>query len=404
MNNNIIVIGAGASGLTAAYQAAKNGANVTVLERGALAGRKILASGNGRCNISNTCIDHKDYIGASKLVSTVLNSFHSLNFFDELGIFVREEDQGRLFPVAGKSSAVLMPLMLALEEEGVKVITNCDAVSVTKNKNKFTVTCGNNSIFEAQKVVLACGSPAYPQLGGTDGGAVLAQSFGIKTRPFKKALCAFSVDEKGILRLSGSRFDVHICVIHNDNYVIADCKGELLITDYGLSGPAAQSVAGFISEFTGGKNVKVQINFFPHVQNLYEMLISLKSRYPGRKIKHFLAGFAHDGLANLAVDVLRLKKNSLVQGLDDQRIYELAKLLSAWQVSFKEFRPLNEAMVCIGGVEEDEVEPSTLETKKVKGLYVTGELLNPVGKSGGYNLHFAWASGALAGNSASRKI
>ena len=396
MNNSnfydVVIVGAGASGLVCALQSARRGKKVLLLEKEQQVGRKILVSGNGRCNLTNAYVCADDYRGTPKLAAAVLEKFSfqtCLDFFHELGILTTQEALGRVFPQTGKSTAVVEPLRLACVEAGAEVRLGTEVVKIEK-ENHFRVYTSAGDIFSAKYCVLACGSKAYPQVGGSESGYRLAKSLGHHITALTPTLSALNVKEKAVTRLQGIRAQVRATALGQSG------EGEILFTSYGLSGPAVLSLSSVIGPHLQKGPVPVNINFFPQIENLHGFLTQRKQQFTNRKAKEFFAGILHENIANLLIDFVGIKKSAPVGEWPEYMLQKAADTLSAWPFTALSLRPWTEAMVTAGGVNCAEINYNTLESLRCPGLYVLGELLNVDGRSGGFNLHFAWGCGYCA--------
>lgn len=394
---DVIIIGAGASGLVCALECARAGKKTLLLEKDALPARKILASGNGRCNLTNSRISPAFYHADPDLIARTLEKFtfkDCLAYFDRLGVLTVEEELGRVFPATGKSTAVAEPLKLAATEAGAELLTEREVMRVKRGKT-FTVSVKQGETYQAKRLVLACGSCAYPQISGTQSGYELARSLGhtlVAPRPALSALC---VKETALSRLAGVRAQVRLSAFQN-NTLLDEAEGEVLFTNYGLNGPAALNVSSSVSRALKNGNVTVTLNFFPQLKNPKTFLEERLQTYRARRPKDFFAGILHESAANLLIDFIGLRKNVPVAEQTSNTLSRLVQTPAAWPLTVIAVRPWNEAMAATGGVNTREINYNTFESLKCPGLFITGELLDVDGKSGGFNLHFAWASGFTA--------
>lgn len=388
---DVIVVGAGASGLLCARECARGGLKTLILEKEQLPGRKILASGNGRCNLTNTRVAPAFYHGDEKLLSTALSQFTYANcrcYFEKLGILLVEEELGRIFPQTGKATAILEPLKLAAQESGAEILTG-QTVSKIKRGNPFVVTTQTGQTLQARRVVLACGSCAYPQIGGNSAGYELARSLGhtiITPRPTLSGL----VLKENFSRLTGVRAQVKLRVRHTAT------QGEIIFTNYGINGPAALNASGVITRALDNGNVPVSLDFLPEIADAPAFFNARLKLFAHRKPKDFFAGVLHESIANLLIDFKGLRKNKPMSGQSPAVIKSAFETVANWPVTVTALRPWNEAMVAAGGVNTREINYNTFESLRAPGVYITGELLDVDGQSGGFNLHFAWASGFTA--------
>lgn len=395
---DVAIVGGGASGLMCACQCARRGLRVVVVEKSAQVGRKILVSGNGRCNLTNAFVSEKDYNGAPQVVKAVLQQFSfekCLSFFHELGVLTIQENAGRIFPLSGKSTAVVESLRLACAESGVTFVLNSETLHVRKQKQHFILSQSDGNEIYAKRCVLACGSCAYPQTGASKSGYELACSLGHHLIEPSQALCAVNVKEKAVARLQGIRVQARVTVLHEMAHPVQG-EGELLFTAYGLSGPAILNVSRSIGRALSKGPVSVAIDLLPNIADKKKFLQARIKQFGSRTPKSFLAGMLHENISNLLIDFTGLRKNVRVQEWTNNTLDAVANALQAWPFTVLSLRPWTEAMVAAGGVNCAEINYNTMESRCCPGVYILGELLDVDGRSGGFNLHFAWGSGYVA--------
>lgn len=391
---DVIVVGAGASGLLCARECARGGLKTLVLEKEQTPGRKILVTGNGRCNLTNARVAPAYYHGDEKLLSSALAQFPfetCRRYFEELGILLTEEEHGRIFPQTGKSTAVLDPLKLAVLESGAEILTG-QHVTRVKHGKIFDITTADGQTFHAPRAVLACGSCAYPQIGGTSGGYELARALGhtvITPRPTLSGL----VLKENFSRLAGVRAQVKLAA---RTARPVQTEGEIIFTAYGINGPAALNAGGEISRALVNGNVALLLNFLPYIKDPADFFRRRLQAFQNRRPKDFFAGILHESIANLLIDFKGLRKNKPMQDQFPGAVKNALETVTAWPCTVVALRPWNEAMAAAGGVNTREINYNTFESLRCPGLYITGELLDVDGQSGGFNLHFAWASGFTA--------
>ena len=390
---DVAAIGAGASGLLCALECARGGLRTLILEKDALPARKILVSGNGRCNLTNRHVSPACYHADPKLIESALTRFSfedCKNYFEDLGVLLTEQEQGRIFPATGKATAVADALKVALKEAGAELLCGQEVTQIKHTKTEFILTTRQGQAVHAKRVVLACGSCAYPQVTGTNAGYELAQSLGHTIIPPLPVLSGLCLKETALTRLSGIKCQVATTAHTTPG---AHAEGELIFTNYGINGPAALNISQAVARALKNGPVKVDINFLAQLTNPSAFLQTRLQKFATRKPKEFFAGLIHESMANLLIDFTGLRKQIPV---GQQPIQRALQTLSAWPVTVTALRPWKEAMVAAGGVKTREINYNTFESLVCPGLFITGELLDVDGKSGGLNLHFAWASGFCA--------
>ena len=271
-------------------------------------------------------------------------------------------------------------------------------VSVRTHAGQFTVATHTQETFRAKKLVLACGSCAYPQLTGTDSGYELAKSLGHTLVSPLPALSGLCMKEKAFARLAGIKCQVRTTLKNNP---AVQAEGELIFTNYGVNGPAALNISSEISRTLAQGPVAVEINFFPQLTNPQEFFKTRLAHFGHRKPKDFFTGLLHESIINLLIDFTGLRKNVPMREQNPQRALQT---LTAWPVTVTSLRPWKEAMVATGGVKTREINYNTFESHLCPGLFLIGEMLDVDGKSGGLNLHFAWASAFTAAQALVKEI
>lgn len=394
---DVAIVGAGASGLICALECARAKKSVLLLEKDALPGRKILVSGNGRCNVTNRFVAPDYYHAPKDLIQNVLNGFsfkHARQYFESLGILLREEENGRIFPATGKSSSVLEPLKLAVQEAGAVLLTGHEVTRIQK-KNQFILHTAPGQVFYSRRLVLACGSCAYPQVTGTESGYQLAKSLGHHIISPTAALCALNLKEKAVSRLQGIRVQVELTA-RLAQKTIAASRGEVLFTNYGISGPAVINVSAAAAQALRQGPVQLDLNLFADEPDFAALMQKRRECFGQRRAKDFFAGLLHENIANLLIDFAGIRKNIPVQDWTPGTWQNVVHTLQKWTFNVVSARPWTEAMAARGGVNTAEINYNTCESLKCPGLFITGELLDVDGRSGGFNLHFAWSSGFAA--------
>lgn len=410
MGLRVAVVGGGASGLAASVAAARGGAQVTLLERGHSLGRKIVASGGGRCNLSNARILPENYHGAKPaFIKEALSRFKTERFFSELGLLTMTEADGRIFPRCGKSQAVLDVLKAELERLGVEVRLGTEAAGIERAGPGFKLRTNKvpwkkdeapsaGEELACDRIILACGGAGYPQLGGGEGGYALARALGHCVTPLSPALVPLLVKDASIKRLHGLRLEAGLRVLSGLKE-LSRSRGEVLFTDYGLSGPATLDVSREAVQALALGPVQGSLDLFPEFtpQGLRALVAGRWSAGFRRPLKDFFLGIFPGQLSAALIDSLGWDASRPLDSLGGGAVEKLTVRLQDWRCEVSGARGWNEAMATAGGVSVDEVDPRTFASRKTHGLYLTGEMLDVDGDSGGFNLHFAWASGLAAG-------
>lgn len=394
---DVCIIGGGAAGLAAALSASEGKQKIVLLEGALRVGRKILASGNGRCNLLN--MQDAPYYGEgdfAKAVFSHLGRAQVLSFFHALGLVTREEEGGRVYPGCGQAAAVLDVMRKALERRNVPMLCDAKVSAIEKDKQGFVVRFGEQQLL-ARKVIIACGGMAGGKLGHDGGAYELLTSFGHTMKKPLPALVPLLADKKAIKGLSGLRLPA-ILTLCDGEKPLSCAGGEVLFTDYGISGICAMQLSADVHR---AKNPLLSIDFSPTLgladceyrrkpaENIYKNQQSVQRLLAERQRKlppeEILCGL----LPRLLAEKL--------QGLS---LRQLAKALCAYPVPIVGVRGFEYAQVTRGGVKAADFDPATMESTLQKGLYAAGEILNVDGDCGGYNLMFAFASGLLAGQAA----
>lgn len=408
MKADIIVIGAGASGLAAAICAARGGAEVLILEKMNKPGKKILATGNGRCNFTNAKMAPSYFRGHDdQLIKAVLEHYDTqkiLKFFEELGIYPKLKEGGYYYPNSMQASAILQVLLDEAERLGVKILLEQKVRSIEKTKKGFKVVT-EASRHEAAKVILSTGGKAYQKLGSDGSGYTLAKALGHHIRAVQPALTGLKCKGRFYKAIAGVRVQAGVTLVSGEDKVLACDEGELQLTAYGISGIPVFQVSRYGAyALSAGEKVTAVLDFMPSMteQELEQFLINRKNRQVER-CDHFLIGLLPEKLIHLLLQAAAIDDDDTTDHVSDEKIHRLTMRIKSFRTEVLEPNTFDEAQVCAGGVATEEIDAYTMMSKKVPGIYMTGELLDVDGICGGYNLHFAWATGMIAGTSAISK-
>ena len=405
MKTEIAVIGGGASGMMAAITARKSGKEVVILERKDRILKKVLITGNGRCNITNVNADISNYFGKNiSSVENILNSFNpqdTMDFFNGLGIVCNEENRGKVYPLSGQASSVVDALRFEAERLGIKIETEFYVRKIEKDGFKFKIYSENRKKIEAGRVILAAGGQSYPELGSNGSGFELAKEMGHSVTRLSPSIVQLKTEKHQVKGLQGIKTDVAVTA-YGDNKKICTYDGELLFTDYGISGNVVFNISFVMPLY---KNVEFEIDFMEKFDynELYEMLKERKNIMSHLTMENYFNGMINKKLGQFLSKMSGIEKLSKpVKDLNDSEIRKLCTVLKKYRIKILDTTGFKNAQVTAGGVSLDEVNSETLESKIVKGLYFSGEVLDVYGECGGFNLQWAWASGYIAGKNAAK--
>lgn len=396
----IAVVGGGASGIVAAIAAARLGAEVTIYERLDRIGKKILSTGNGRCNYTNINADIENYHGKNpSFICDAIGRFWTSEtraFFEELGMLTKIEKNGKAYPYSLQASAVLDVLRYETEEVGVRVVTDFEVESVRKKDGGFIIKSYKNDTAFADKVIISTGGRASPFLGSNGSGYKLCESFGHKTTSLYPSLVQIKTETAIVKALKGIKLDVAVSVSSGKKEI--GSFGEVLFTDYGLSGPAVFNVSGFCAK---NPDAVIALDLLPEIER-EELFKLLKSRRrAARNLETYFVGMINKkvGMAVMKyAGVLPYARSA--DTISDGEIKRLCEALKGFSLKVEGTMSWNNAQVTAGGIVTDDVNSKTMESRLCDGLYITGEILDIDGDCGGYNLQWAWSSGYIAGVSA----
>lgn len=403
MTTEIAVIGGGASGLIAAITARKAGKKVTILERKERILKKVLVTGNGRCNLTNARASISNYFGKNiLLIENILNNFtpqNVMDFFYELGIICNEEKRGKVYPLSGQASSVVDALRFEAEKLGIKIETEFYVRKIEKDGFKFKIFSEDKRKIEANRIILSTGGQSYPELGSNGSGFQLAKDFGHSITKLSPAIVQLKTEKYQVKGLQGIKADTSVTA-YGDNKKICTYNGELLFTDYGISGNVVFNISFVMPLY---KNVEFEIDFMKKFDynELYELLRKRKKIMAHLTMENYFNGMINKKLGQFLSKMSGIEKLSKpVKDLNDNEIKKLCTSLKKYRINILETTGFKNAQVTAGGISLDEVNTDTLESKIIKGLYFSGEVLDVYGECGGFNLQWAWASGYIAGKNA----
>lgn len=407
MKRHIIVIGGGASGLTAAISAARRGADVTILEHMDRVGKKILSTGNGKCNMTNLVQEPSCYRGDHpEFGPAVIGHFpvdQTLEFFKGLGILPKIKN-GYVYPNSEQASSVLDVLRMEAERLKINVVCGCEVTGIRSLPPGFRVLTSLGE-YQADRVILAAGSKAAPNTGSDGSGYELARQLGHRIIKPLPALVQLRCDSSYEKQLSGIRTEAKVTLLA-DKKKAAEDTGELQLTDYGISGiPVFQISRYAVKALDQKRRVTAVLDFLPKMskEETLAYLTERKEQMGYKNAESFFTGLFNKKLALVLLKRAGIRPGFLMKEAGEKQLLALLRQIKEMEVVITASNPFQQAQICCGGVDTNEVNPDTMESRKLKGLYLAGELLDVDGICGGYNLQFAWSSGYLAGASAADK-
>lgn len=402
----VLVVGGGAAGMMAAISAKINGAEVVVLERNNRVGKKILATGNGRCNYTNINLSIDNYHGKNpKFAYSCLSKFgvaETLDFFERLGITPAIEEKGKVFPLSFQSSSVLDVLRFELEDLGVELLTDVFVIGINKGE-KFELILEDGRKVYGDKVILATGGCAAPNTGSDGNGYTLAKSMGHSIVEVFPGLVQLKLEGDIFKQVDGVKF-VGTAGLYVGNELIKEDRGDILFTNYGISGPPILQLSRTALEYlNNNKAIELKISIIDSKteKELFDYLIYRFGFMAKKTIEKGLIGLINKRLILPILKEVNIDKNKQISYLSNEEVRRLANILTDWRFNISGSKSFKDAQVTAGGINTDEIDSSTMESKLVEGLYFAGEIVDIDGDCGGFNLQWAWSSGYIAGENAS---
>ena len=396
---DLAVIGGGAAGMAAAVTASRAGDSVVILEAGDAPGKKISASGNGRCNLMNS--GKPRYYGESGFAKEVISRCgqdEQVRFWRSVGLMTAEESENRVYPCTFQSSTVMDVLKTALQINDVKLVLKSPVTACVKGTdNLFRLTAGNET-YHSRRVLVSTGGPAGRKVDGVLSGYSILEDFGHRIHPLRPALVPLVTDRRSISGLSGVRVRCGIKLADSAGTTVHQEKGEILFTEYGVSGICAMQCGRFVEH--GGYILELDFadRLFENDNSLMKELLFRKTYFSNMAPEMLLAG-----MLNLKLSYAVMKQSGIalkgekLKDLDERILEDVVKALRHYRITVLGTRGMSEAQVTSGGAECDEFSPENMESRIIPGLHAAGEILNTDGDCGGFNLMFAFGSGILAG-------
>ncbi len=410
VGRDICIIGGGASGMMAAIAAARCGARVMILEQLNRVGKKLLATGNGRCNLTNVDININRYHSTHpEFVEKALSQFgydETVAFFEELGISHKVEDLGKVFPYSDQASSVLDVLRWEMESLGIEEKVDCEVISIIPSKRAFTIALKNSEQLSADAVILATGGKASPNLGSTGSGYTFARKLGHSITATFPSLVQLNLNAPFLRALKGIKF-IGSAAIYDGKELLRSDEGEILFTDYGISGPPIFQLSRSAGELLiNSKKPRLEVDMFPDIEE-HKLKEDLGIRFgyrPSKSVEFSLVGMLNKRLIPTVLREAGITDLSRpCSSISQSERAKLAAIMKSWSFQVTGTQSWGQAQATAGGVDVKDINPETMESRLVSGLYLCGELLDVDGDCGGFNLQWAWSSGYCAGINAASK-
>ncbi len=396
-NENMIIIGAGAAGLCAAITSARAGQSVTLLEQNNKIGKKILVSGNGKCNIDNKYININRFHSQNpEFIEEVLDGYDFdvvEKFFTSIGLELIEGKEGKIFPMSLQASSVVELLEYEAKRVGVQIVCDCAVTSIDKEDDTFTVET-TQGIKTCEKLLLASGSPAAPQLGGSNSGYAFATKMGHTLIPRHPSLVQLCSEETWVKACAGVKV-AGVAKLYANGVYITEKKGDLLFTNYGISGLAILDLSREVSTRLANFNYcELHLDLMPELskEKLINLLLKRVQKGSEKSLILWLQGIINKKLIAIIVEQSKCKAK-IENDLNRKEIGKLVYAIKNLKLSINDTKGFKGAEVSTGGIDTTEVNPQTMESKIMPNLFFAGEILDVDGDRGGFNFHFAWVTG-----------
>ncbi len=406
--NTIAILGGGASGMAAALAARESLDNrVLLLERQNRVGRKLLATGNGRCNLTNENADLTRYHGEN--VSFMLPAMErfpvgeTLAWFRTLGLITRTEPSGRVYPLSDNASSVVDALRLALEARGAEVLCGWEAAEACRDGDGFLITPTQGDPIRCDKLIVACGGMAGSKLGGTRAGYALLSALGHGRTALRPSLVQLKTENTWTRSMKGVRTQAVLSLERNDRS-LAFARGEVQFTDYGVTGPAVYDLSRAAS--FAGEGCTLCLRLLPEMEKaeLMDYLLQKQADFPNYKAENLLSGALHNSIARTILRRAEVPADARLWSLTEKTLRLLRDFILRFELPLLGTLSFEDAQVTAGGMVTEQFNPETMESLLVPGLYACGEVLDIDGDCGGFNLQWAWSSGRLAGLAAAELL
>jgi predicted Rossmann fold flavoprotein len=405
MKNKIAVVGGGAAGLMAAYAASSNGNDVTVFERNSRPARKVMITGKGRCNVTNNC-DNDTFLAntphGGRFMYSALSAFScsdTISFFEKQGVPLKTERGNRVFPVSDKAVDIVDALVNAAQKSGARIINARVNDITTEDGSVTSVITENGKEFFFDKVILATGGKSYPVTGSTGDGYLLAQKLGHTVTELRPSLVPIMIKQSFCSKLCGlSLKNVKLSLfLEGKKKPVFSELGEMMFTDFGITGPLVLSASAYIDKDPNLYNIKIDLKPALDRETLDKRILRDFSVEPNKDFINSLDELLPKRLISVIVHNTRIDPRKKVNSITREERFELITQLKELTLQVLRLRPIEEAVVTSGGIILKEIDPATMQSKLVNGLYFAGEIIDVDCFTGGFNLQTAFSTGYLAG-------
>ncbi len=405
--SRVIVVGGGPAGMMAAIQAAKNGHQVILLEKNEKLGKKLFITGKGRCNITNACDTEELFpqvVSNPKFLYSAFygfTNFDVIDFFEKEGLKTKIERGNRVFPLSDKSSDVIFTLQRKLNELGVEIRYHAQVTDIKLEEGKWkAVVVNDKEIFKGDSLIIATGGLSYPITGSTGDGFRFAQKMGHKITKLSPSLVPFNISQDYVKELQGlSLKNVEVAITADGREIYREF-GEMLFTHFGVSGPVVLSGSCYAAPYVGKKKLGLTIDLKPALsfEQLDARILREFDEYINKQFKNSLERLLPRKLISVIITLSGIDPDKKVNLITKEERQNLSLAMKAMKLNIESLREYKEAIITQGGISVKEVNPSTMESKRIKNVYFVGEALDLDAVTGGYNLQIAWSTGYLAGN------